>query len=77
MSTTHWECQPDLAPLGRGGITTTSQHFEVEAPENITYIPKGMSGEELVTGTKYARDRFHAERRTDLPYWLGIDKTEY
>lgn len=49
----------------------------MEAPENITYIPKGMSGEELVTGTKYARDRFHAERRTDLPYWLGIDKTEY
>lgn len=51
--------------------------LEVEAPENVTYIPKGMSAEELVTGTKYARDRFHAERRKDLPYWRGIDKTEY
>ncbi len=51
--------------------------LEVEEPANLNYVPKGLSPEELVNGTRSARDRFHAERSPDQNFWLGIEKTLY
>lgn len=49
---------------------------EIEDATNISYIPKHLTPEQLVDGTRRVRERFEAERG-DVPFWLGPEKTEY
>jgi len=58
-------------------IETPMRISESEDPANVSFIPKHLTAEQLVDGTRHVRTRFHAERRTDLPFWLGPEKTVY
>lgn len=51
--------------------------LEIEDPANLNYMPKNLTPEQLVNGTRYARKRFHSERKGNLNFWLGPHKTEY
>jgi radical SAM superfamily enzyme YgiQ (UPF0313 family) len=51
--------------------------LERECPENVNFIPKMLTAEQLVDRTRYARSRFHSERSKNLTFWLGPDKTDY
>src|ERR1700754_2780698 len=59
-------------------IETPMRISEDEVASNVSFIPKHMTPDQLVEGTKRVRDRFYSERKTaDLPFWLGPEKTVY